>query len=67
MVTKFPMPQVSTVALLFVVGIPSGRAEDAAPDGGGKRVANRVLAHHLDIEAGRVVRLKYEQPLSGAS
>jgi hypothetical protein len=65
MVMKFPMPLVSTVALLFVVGIPSGRAQDSGPDGGGKRVANRILAHHLDIEAGRVMRLKYEQPLSG--
>jgi hypothetical protein len=65
MVTKFPVPLVSTVALLFAVGIPSGRAADSAPDGEGKRVANRILAHHLDIEAGRAVRLKYEQPLSG--
>src|SRR5258708_19362238 len=65
MVTKCPVPLVSTLALLLAVGIPSGRAADSAPDGEGKRVANRILAHHLDIEAGPGVPPKYEQPLSG--
>jgi hypothetical protein len=65
MMTKFLVPFAPTVALLLIATIPTGRADDSDTGGDGGRVANRILAHHMDIEAGRVVRLKYEQPLSG--
>ncbi len=55
MMTKFRVLLASTVALLLLTAIPKGRADDSGTEGGGNRVANRILAHHLDIEAGRVV------------
>ena len=44
----------------------SGRSvrTDSAQDDDGRRIRNIVLAHAMDIEAGRRVRLKHEQPLS---
>jgi hypothetical protein len=56
----------AAAAILLVASGPSARTASvqSSQDDGARRVGNNILAHAIDIEAGRVVRLKYEQPLS---
>jgi hypothetical protein len=55
---------VLAVAFLAAGSVPRARTDDSSGDGSGNRIRNHILAHQLDIEAGRAVRLKYEQQIS---
>ncbi len=66
---KLRMLLVLAVAVLGVASVPRVRTDDSNAEGSAKhtRMANRVLAHQMDVEAGRAVRLKYEQAISGGA
>jgi hypothetical protein len=55
----------AAAAALFATSgrsVLTGASQQADDDG--RRMRNAVLAHEMDIEAGRAVRLKHEQPIS---